>query len=149
MRRVVESRNLVNVVVSTAVGLYLFRNWPFPAEKRSAANGAASEAVSVLRNQVWLYCHAVFDTVHRVLDPILISIHFCYTARRTNWSQGFAPYLSPERRHDLYLVVRELHHPKRPQPETGSPVAHCAGAWPFYRDRDLWAVGSGKTTGCT
>ena len=32
MRRVVESRNLVNVVVSTAVGLYLFRNWPFPAE---------------------------------------------------------------------------------------------------------------------
>ncbi len=32
MRRVVESRNLVSVVVSTAVGQYLFRNWPFPAE---------------------------------------------------------------------------------------------------------------------
>lgn len=31
-RRAVESRNLVSFVVSTAVGLYLFRNRSFPAE---------------------------------------------------------------------------------------------------------------------
>ena len=32
MRQVVESRNLVSFVVSAALGLYLFRGWPFPAE---------------------------------------------------------------------------------------------------------------------
>ena len=32
MRRVVESRNLVSFVVSTAIGLYLFRGWSFPVE---------------------------------------------------------------------------------------------------------------------
>jgi hypothetical protein len=32
VRQLVESRNLVSFVVSTALGLYLFRGWPFPAE---------------------------------------------------------------------------------------------------------------------
>jgi hypothetical protein len=32
VRRAVESRNLVSFVVSTALGLYLFRSWPFPVE---------------------------------------------------------------------------------------------------------------------
>jgi hypothetical protein len=32
VRQVVESRSLVSFVVSTALGLYLFRGWPFPAE---------------------------------------------------------------------------------------------------------------------
>jgi hypothetical protein len=31
MRRVVESRNFVSFVLSAAIGLYLFRSWPFPA----------------------------------------------------------------------------------------------------------------------
>jgi len=30
MRRVVESRNFVSFVLSAAIGLYLFRSWPFP-----------------------------------------------------------------------------------------------------------------------
>jgi hypothetical protein len=32
VRQVAESRNLVSFVVSTTLGLYLFRGWPFPAE---------------------------------------------------------------------------------------------------------------------
>ena len=32
MRPAVESRNLVSFVVSAALGLYLFRSWPFPVE---------------------------------------------------------------------------------------------------------------------
>ena len=32
VRRAVESRNLVSFVLSTALGLYLFRSWPFPVE---------------------------------------------------------------------------------------------------------------------
>ncbi len=31
MRRVVESPNFVSFVLSAAIGLYLFRSWPFPA----------------------------------------------------------------------------------------------------------------------
>ena len=49
---------------------------------------------------------------------------------------------------ELYLVVGELHHPKRPQPAT-SP------RWLIVPERGLFtgiaifgAVGSGKTTGC-
>ena len=32
MRLAVENRNLLSFVVSMALGLYLFRNWPFPVE---------------------------------------------------------------------------------------------------------------------
>ncbi len=32
MRRAVESRNLLSLVVSTALSLYLFRSWLFPVE---------------------------------------------------------------------------------------------------------------------
>ena len=32
VRRTVESRNLVSFVLSAALGLYLFRDWPFPVE---------------------------------------------------------------------------------------------------------------------
>jgi hypothetical protein len=58
-----------------------------------------------------------------------------------------APYIPPVMRSKLYLVIGELHHPKRPQP-AASPQ------WLIVPERDLFtgiaifgAVGSGKTSG--
>ena len=88
MRRAVESRNLVSFVVSAAVGPYLFRIWPLSVEN--------DPLQMVLLQKPYLFCGIkygfvamlFFNTVHRILEPILIYIHFCYAARRANWAQA-------------------------------------------------------------
>ena len=88
MRRAVESRNLVSFVVSAAVGLYLFRSWSFPAENDLLQMVPIQKGYLFYGIKYELCCYVVLNTVHRILDPILIYIHFCYAARRANWGQA-------------------------------------------------------------
>jgi hypothetical protein len=66
VRQVVESRNLVCFVVSTALGLYLFRSWPCSRESSTP-----------------LLC-AVYDPLRRIVDFVLICIYLCDAAGRAN-----------------------------------------------------------------
>jgi len=98
-------------------------------------------------DQVRFCDDAVYNTLHRILDSILIYIHFCYRREEQIGARRLAPYLSPESRNELYLVVGELHHPKRPQPA-------ATPQWLIVPERGLFtgiaifgAVGSGKTSG--
>ncbi len=148
MRRVVESRNLVSVVVSTAVGLYLFRNWPFPAEN-DLLQMVLLQKPYLFYGIKYGFVAMLFSTPY-IAFSILFSFTYIFVIRREEQigARRLAPYLSPERRHELYLVVGELHHPKRPQPA-------AAPRWLIVPERGLFtgiaifgAVGSGKTTGC-
>jgi hypothetical protein len=62
-------------------------------------------------------------------------------------SRRLAPYVPPAMRSELYLVIGELHHPKRPQ-------SAATPQWLIVSERGLFtgvaifgAVGSGKTSG--
>src|ERR1700690_2658702 len=148
VRRVVESRNLGSFVVSTAVGLYLFRNWPFPAEN-DLLQRLLLQKPYLFYGIKYGFLAMLFSTPY-IAFSILFSFTYIFVIRREEQigARRLAPYLSPERRNELYLVVGELHHPKRPQPAT-SP------RWLIVPERGLFtgiaifgAVGSGKTTGC-
>ncbi len=116
VRRAVESRNLVSFVLSTALGLYLFRSWPFPVENDLPQ--------MVLLQKPYLFYGIKYGPVAMLFSTpyIVFSILFSFTyifvvRREVQIGAGrLAPYLPPENRNDLYLVVGELHHPKRPQP---------------------------------
>ena len=91
----------------------------------------------------------LFSTPY-IAFSILFSFTYIFVMRREEQIEArrLAPCLPPESRNDLYLVVGELHHPKRPQPA-------AAPRWLIVPERGLFtgiaifgAVGSGKTTGC-
>ena len=148
MSRVVENRNLVSFAVSTALGLYLFRGWPFPVENHMLQ--------LVLLQKSYLYygikygfVAMLFSTPYIVFS-ILFSSAYIFMVRRKEQVVGtpLAPYIPPLMRSELYLVVGELHHPKRPQPA-------ATPQWLIVPERGLFtgiaifgAVGSGKTSGC-
>ena len=113
--------------------------------ERFAANGAASETVPVLRNQVRFCGDAVYNSLHRF--SILFSFAYIFMVRRKEQVVGtpLAPYIPPAMRSELYLVIGELHHPKRPQPA-------ATPQWLIVPERGLFtgiaifgAVGSDKT----
>src|ERR1700690_854028 len=139
VRRVVESRNLGSFVVSTAVGLYLFRNWPFPAEN-DLLQRLLLQKPYLFYGIKYGFLAMLFSTPY-IAFSILFSFTYIFVIRREEQigARRLVPYLSPERRHELYLVVGELHHPKRPQP-AASPrwlVVPERGLLPGCR---LWGV---------
>ena len=148
MRRVVEGRNLVSFVVSAALSLYLFRGWPFPAENNLL------QMVLLRKSQLfygikYAFVAMLFTTPYIALS-ILFSFAYIFVMRREErvGARRLAPYVPPASRIDLYLVIGELHHPKRPQPA-------ATPQWLIVPERGLFtgiaifgAVGSGKSSGC-
>jgi len=148
VKRAVESRNLVSFVVSAAVGLYLFRTWPFPAEN-DLLQMVLLQKPYLFYGIKYGFVAMLFSTPY-IAFSILFSLTYIFVMRREEQigATRLAPYLSPESRHELYLIVGELHHPKRPQPAANP-------RWLIVPERGLFtgiaifgAVGSGKTTGC-
>ena len=88
MRRVVESRNLVSVVVSTAVGLYLFRNWPFPAEN-DLLQMVLLQKPYLFYGIKYGFVAMLFSTPY-IAFSILFSFTYIFVIRREeqNWGQA-------------------------------------------------------------
>ena len=148
MRQVVENRNLVSFVVSTALGLYLFRGWPFPAEN-NVLQMVMLQKPCLYYGMKYGFVAMLFTTSY-IASSILFSFAYIFVVRRKEEVVGMplAPYIPPVMRSELYLVIGELHHPKRPQPA-------ATPQWLIVPERGLFtgiaifgAVGSGKTSGC-
>jgi len=143
----VESRNLVSFVVSTILGLSLFRGWPFPVENNMLQ--------LVLLQKPYVYYGIKYGFVAMLFSTpyiafsILFSLAYIFMVRRKQVvGTPLAPYVPPGMRSELYLVIGELHNPKRPQPA-------ATPQWLIVPERGLFtgiaifgAVGSGKTSGC-
>jgi hypothetical protein len=116
VRRAVESRNLVSFVVSTALGLYLFRSWPFPVEN-DLLQMVLLQKPYLFYGIKYGFVDMLFSTPY-IASSILFSFTHIFVIRREEQigASRLAPYLPPESRNELYLVVGEFHHPKRPQP---------------------------------
>src|SRR3984893_10172684 len=148
VRRVVESREMVSFVVSTVLGLYLFRALPFPVENNLL------QMVLLIKPHLfygikYAFVAMLFTTPY-IAFSILFSFAYIFAVRREEQvaARRLAPYVPPASRNDLYLVIGELHHPKRAQP---AATPH----WLIVPERGLFtgiaifgAVGSGKSSGC-
>src|ERR1700732_97914 len=139
---------MVSFVVSTVLGLYLFRALPFPVENNLL------QMVLLIKPHLfygikYAFVAMLFTTPY-VAFSILFSFAYIFAVRREEQVEArrLAPYVPPASRNDLYLVIGELHHPKRAQPA-------ATPQWLIVPERGLFtgiaifgAVGSGKSSGC-
>src|SRR5579859_1319275 len=147
-RRVLDSRSFVAALLAMATGTALFYRYPFP-EQQVFLRVIALRAPHVLLSFKYLYWASLFSTPYMMFAATLSAIYvFTLKLGRRVTPGRLATYPDPRKRTDLFLVIGEVHNPRRPGP---SPTPR----WLTIPERGLFtgiavfgAVGSGKTSSC-
>src|SRR5438093_2336993 len=148
MQAVVARRGLVSVALAAMVGLALISRLPFPDEN-NLLQLVRLQAPSVFLGIKWTYLAMLFTTPY-IGFSLVFSLAYIFMGREPASGAGgkLPPYPEVASRDKLFLVIGELHHPRRPAPAENP-------RWLVIPERGLFtglavfgAVGSGKTTGC-
>ena len=148
MQAVVASRGSVSVALAAMVGLALLSRVPFPDEN-NLLQLVRLQAPSVFFGIKWTYLAMLFTTPY-IGFSLVFSLAYIFMGREPSSGAGgkLPPYPEAASRDELFLVIGELHHPRRPEPVQNP-------RWLVIPERGLFtglavfgAVGSGKTTGC-
>ncbi len=148
LRSISKYRMFASLVMSLILGFLARRHCPFPDD---------NPVLRMILLQKPCLFHAIESTFNLmwfstpfILSSVTFSLAYIFGAHRLRETgvQRLPKYPDPRLRDELYLVVGELHHPKRAE-----PVEHPR--WLILPDRGLFtgiaifgAIGSGKTTGC-
>jgi hypothetical protein len=148
MQRVLESRAFLAAILAMVTGLFLFYTRAFPDDQvfLRVISARAPEAFLSFK---YLYYTFLFSTPYLVYSGALSGLYiFTLKAKRRIEPERLPVYPDPHTRSDLFLVVGEVHNPRKPMPAK-QPY------WLTIPERGLFtgvaifgAVGSGKTTCC-
>jgi hypothetical protein len=148
LRRILDSRSFVATLLAMATGLALFYRVPFP-ERQMFLNVIALRAPQVLLSFKYLYWICLFSTPYMAYAGTL-SVLYTFTLKlgRKVAPGRLPPYPDPRKRDQLFLVLGEVHNPRKPGPSK-------TPRWLTVPERGLFtgiavfgAVGSGKTSSC-
>ncbi len=148
IRTIVDSRLYLSLILSSGTGAILNRRIPFPSDN-PILQLILAEKPTIFLAIKWAYLTMLFSTPLLVFSMIFSLMYiFIVRPRETSALQPLPPYPELAARDSLFLVVGELHHPKRPEPAEQP-------RWLAIPDRGLYtgiaifgAIGSGKTSGC-
>jgi len=148
MQRVLESRVFLSTVLAMTTGAFLYSVHPFP-EEQIFLRVIAVRAPHVLWSFKSLYTAMLFTTPYFIYSALLSGAYIFTLKARRRVSPGHLPrYPDPSKREDLFLVVGEVHDPRKPVPAE-------APWWLTIPERGLFtgiaifgAIGSGKTSCC-
>ncbi len=91
-----------------------------------------------------IYVSLSFTSPYIVTSTVLSLVYIFIVRRDGGAIRGRLPrYVDPAERGELYLVVGEIHHPKKPVPRRASPMADDSPAGTLHRPRDLRRHGHG------
>ena len=147
-RRILDSRSFVAALLAMATGLVLFYRVPFP-ENQLFLKVIALRAPHALQSFECLYWMCLFSTPYMAYAGAF-SIVYTFTLKLgRRIAPGRLPaYPEPSKRDRLFVVLGEVHNPRKPGPSR-SPW------WLTVPERGLFtgiavfgAVGSGKTSSC-
>lgn len=148
LRRILDSRSFVAALLAMATGMVFFYRAPFP-DGQVFLKVIALRAPQALLSFKYLYWVCLFSTPYMVYAGTL-SVLYTFTlklARRVAPGR-LPPYPDPRQRDQLFLVLGEVHNPRKPGPSQ-TPW------WLTVPERGLFtgiavfgAVGSGKTSSC-
>ena len=147
-RRILDSRSFVAGLLAMATGMALFYRVPFP-EGQVFLKIIALRAPQALLSFKYLYWVCLFSTPYMVYAGLL-SVLYTFTLKlgRKVAPGRLPPYPDPRKREELFLVLGEVHNPRKPGPSQ-TPW------WLTVPERGLFtgivvfgAVGSGKTSSC-
>jgi hypothetical protein len=129
-----------------ATGAYLFHRFPFPAAQIFLRIISVRAPYAFLSFK-YLYVVFLFTTPYMAYATILSGL-YVFTLRGSGRVRpGHLPrYVEPRMRNELFLVVGEVHHPRKPIPSR-------TPSWLTIPERGLFtgiaifgAIGSGKTS---
>ncbi len=148
MQRVLESRAFLAAILAMVTGLFLFYTRAFP-DDQVLLRVIAVRAPEALLSFKYLYYTFLFSTPYMVYSGALSGLYiFTLKAKRRIEPERLPLYPDPHTRSDLFLVVGEVHNPRKPMPAK-QPY------WLTIPERGLFtgvaifgAVGSGKTSCC-
>jgi hypothetical protein len=148
MQRVLESRAFLAAILAMATGAFLFYTCAFPNDQ-IFLRVIAVRAPEAFLSFKYLYYTFLFSTPYLAYSTALSGLYIFTLKARRRIEPGRLPlYPDPRTRDDLFLVVGEVHNPRKPVPAK-EPY------WLTIPERGLFtgiaifgAVGSGKTTCC-
>ena len=147
-RRILDSRNFLAGVLAMATGLVLFYRVPFP-DHQFFLRIIGMRAPHALASFRYLYWVCLFSTPY-IAYAGAFSVVYTFTLKLgRRIAPGRLPtYPDPSKREELFLVLGEVHEPRKPGPSK-TPY------WLTIPERGLFtgiavfgAVGSGKTSSC-
>lgn len=148
MRKALESRTFLSAILAMATGAYLYYTRPFP-ETQVLLRILALRAPNAFLSFKYLYYTLIFTTPFLTYSAVLSGLYIFTLRPPCPLPPGHLPaYPDPKARSELFLVVGEIHNPRKPVPAE-------APSWLTIPERGLFtgivilgAIGSGKTSCC-
>jgi TraM recognition site of TraD and TraG len=148
MQRVFNSRNFIAWLLAMATGLALYFKMPFPSEN-IFLQIMALRAPCIYQGTLYSYNLFLFTTPYIAYSVLLSTVYIAGPRFRKRIREVKLPtYSDPSSRDDLFLIVGEVHNPRKCLP---SPDPY----WLTIPERGLFtgvailgAIGSGKTSCC-
>jgi hypothetical protein len=148
MHRALESRGSISAILAMAAGTFLFYRHPFPDEQ-IFLHVIAMRAPQAFLSFKYIYYVLLFTTPYLVCSTTLSGFYIFTLKARQKISPGRLPrYPDPTKRDDLFLVVGEVHNPRKPVPATAPYWLTIPERGLFTGIAILGAVGSGKSSCC-
>src|SRR5277367_6120654 len=148
MQRLLESRAFIAAIVAMATGAFLFYTHPFP-EQQIFLRVIAVRAPQAFLSFKYLYYVLLFTSPYLVCSTALSGLYIFTLKPRRTVSPGRLPqYPDPGTRSDLFLVVGEVHNPRKPVPAKDPSWLTIPERGLFTGIAILGAIGSGKTSCC-
>ena len=116
MRTLVESRQLLSALLSAVFGTALFYRMPFPEENNLLQLVGLAKPY-LFYGIKWAYIAMLFSTPYIGFSLILSLVYIFVVRQEAAVSAGkLPPYPLAANRDKLFLVIGELHYPRRPEP---------------------------------
>ncbi len=148
MRRAIENRSFLSFLLASALGTYLFVRFPFPGSA-PILQLILTQRPAIFQGIRFSYIAMMFTTPWLLCSLLLSTLYIFFTRRKHKIVSAPLPrYPAPASRERLYLVLGEVHHPKKREPA-------ALPQWLAVPERGLYtgiaifgAIGSGKTSCC-
>src|ERR1700694_3151830 len=148
IQRALASKGLVAYLLACATGITLYFRWPFP-EGDLVLHLISIRAPLIYTSFKYTYtlfsCTSPYIAAALVLSGLYV---FAFRPNRKIKPMPLPAYPEPKRRNELFLVLGEVHDPRK-------PIAAEHPYWLTVPERGLLpgiaifgAIGTGKTSGC-
>src|ERR1700730_6739382 len=148
IQRALASKGLVAYVLACATGITLYFRWPFP-EDDLVLRLISIRAPLIYAGFKYTYTLFLFTTPYLAYSLVLSGLYvFAFRLNRKIKPMPLPAYPEPKMRNELFLVLGEVHDPRK-------PIAAEHPYWLTVPERGLFtgiaifgAIGTGKTSGC-
>jgi hypothetical protein len=148
MHRALESRTFLSALLAMATGAFLFYTRPLP-DQQIFLRVIALRAPEAFLSFKCIYYTLLFTTPYMVCSTALSGLYIFTLKARRDISPGRLPlYPDPRTRDDLFLVVGEVHNPRKPVPAKEPQWLTIPERGLFTGIAILGAIGSGKSSCC-